>query len=75
MELRLAYLLVAVLFALLGYVLVGLLVVLLPDSETNASIESTIATYFATSWIIVIELALFLGVLSATSVVLFSVTP
>ena len=74
MELRLAYTFIAIACSLFGLAFVGLFLLQIPDSETNATIESTIATYFVTSWIIVLELALFLGVLISTIVVLFSVS-
>ena len=48
-ELKLAYSFVGVLFSLLGYVFVGLFVLLILDLETNATIESTLVTYFATT--------------------------
>lgn len=72
-EIKVIYALLALFFSLLGYGFIGFFILILPDSETNTSIESTITTYFSTAWIIVIEFTLFFGILMSTIVVLFSV--
>jgi multisubunit Na+/H+ antiporter MnhG subunit len=72
-ELRLVYGLVLLMFSLLNFTILGLCVLLLVDCDRNSSIESNAVFAFTTGWIIVIELALFLGILISAFVVLNSV--
>lgn len=72
-ELKLVYGVIALAFSLLNLAFIGLAFLLLCDLERNSSIESTTVLAFSTGWIILIELALFLGVLVSCIVVLFSV--
>jgi hypothetical protein len=72
-ELRLVYGLVVTVFSVFDFSFFGLILILLLDIERNSSTESNSVFAFSTSWIVVIELALFLGFLISTFVVLNAV--
>ena len=72
-EIKIVYVIIALILMCFGIQYIGLMLLFLTDSFTNTSIESTIATYGTTAWIIVIELLLFCGFLSTTWIVLGSV--